>query len=179
MLMAEAHIRIDEGIARKGPEASKAWPTRQPPIQGKLGPQFDANTVLERYLAGEEIAEIAQSLGVHPKALNYHLLKDHIRDAWRSAQAAVSQAEYQESKQVVRDSTDALSLARAREIMRSCQWDLERLEARLYAQKQEVTGKDGGPIQVQIVRYGNTIEGEHETIKEATGVECQQGKKAT
>ena len=163
----ETHIRIDEGMTRTRPESAQAWPTRKPPISGKLGPQFDATTVLERYLHGEEIADIAASLGVHPKALNYHLLKDGIRERWRNAQAAVSQAEYQESKEVVRTATDALSLARAREIMRSCQWDLERLEARLYAPKQEVTGKDGGPLQVQIVRFGQTIEGQSTVVDDA------------
>ena len=56
--------------------------------------------------------------------------------------------------------TDALSLARAREQLRGAQWELERVLNRIYAQKQEVTGKDGGPLQVQIVRFGETIEGQ-------------------
>ena len=135
----EAHIRIDEGITRNAPGTSLAWPKRKPSIAGKLGANFDPTTILDKYLNGEEIAEQAEQLGVHPKALTYHLLKDTIREQWKQAQVAVSLAEYQEARQVIRDASDALSLARAREIVRACQWDLERLEARLFGQKQELS----------------------------------------
>ena len=134
----EAHVRIDEGIERGPYKAPAKWPERLGPIAGKLGKNFKPHDVLRRYLQGEEIADIAKSLNVHPKALNYHLLKEGIREQWREAQVAVSLAELQEAKQVVRDSPDALSLARAREQLRSAQWDLERLETRLFSQKQEI-----------------------------------------
>lgn len=136
--MSEAHIRSDEGIKRGPRGKPAAWPERKPPIAGKLGRDFNPDTVIERYLQGEELAEIAATLGVHPKALNYHLLKDEVREKWRAAQVAVSLGEYHEAKQVVRDSPDALSLGRAREALKSSQWDLERLESRLFSQKQEV-----------------------------------------
>lgn len=150
----ESHVRIDEGIKRGAVQPAAAWPQRKPPTAGKLGPNFDATTVLERYLQGEEIADIADSLNVHPKALNYHLLKPDIREAWRQAQVAVSLAENQESKEVVRQAPDALSLARARETLRSSQWDLERLENRLFGQQQTAVNINAsGPLQVQIVSY--------------------------
>jgi len=132
------HTRIDEGVDRPRVPAAP-WPTRKPPTAGKLGKNFDATIVLQRYLHGEEIGEIADSLGVHPKALNYHLLKENIRDQWREAQVAVSLAEKQEAESVLRSAPDALSLARAREVVRSAQWDLERLEGRLFGAKQEVS----------------------------------------
>lgn len=140
------HTRIDEGVARGPNKPAEPWPIRKPPTSGKLGPNFDVNTVLVRYLCGEEIAEIAASLNVHPKALNYHLLKEPVREAWREAQVAVSLAEYQEAKEVIRSSPDALSLARAREILRSCQWDLEKLETRLFGIQTHVTVEHVGDL---------------------------------
>ena len=132
------HQRIDEGKPRGAHQVPAEWPQRKPPIAGKLGVDFDVTPVLERYLHGEELATIAADLGVHPKALNYHLLKDHVREAWRQAQVAVSLAEKQEAEGVLKSAPDALSLGRAREVLRSAQWDLERLEHRLFGQKQEV-----------------------------------------
>ena len=133
------HVRIDEGVERGPRLVPASWPARKPPTAGKLGPNFDVRPVLERYLEGEELADIAADYQVHPKALNYHLLKDHVREAWRNAQVAVSLAEKQEAEAVLRAAPDALSLARAREILRSAQWDLERLEGRLFGQKQQLT----------------------------------------
>ena len=137
----EAHVRIDEGIERGSRIPPAPWPQRRPPRAGKLK-DLDIRTVVARYLNGEEIAEIADTLDVHPKALNYHLLKPEVVEEWRAAQVAVSLAENQEAKQVVRDAPDALSLARAREQLRSSQWDLERLFSRLFGQKQELTITD-------------------------------------
>lgn len=128
------HVRADEGMERGQRNTPAPWPPRKPPTAGKLGPDFDPMTVVARYLNGEEISQIAETLNVHPKALNYHLLKPHILEAWREAQVAVSLAEYQEAKEVVRAAPDALSLARAREQLRSAQWDLERLFSRLFGQ---------------------------------------------
>ena len=145
------HIRIDEGVKRGPIVPAAPWPTRKPPTAGKLGPDFDPKPVLVRYLQGEELAEIAESYGVHPKALNYHLLKENVREAWRKAQVAVSLAEKQEAEKVVRDAPDSLSLGRAREMLRSKQWDLERLEARLFGVKQELTVTTSPVLNIQIV----------------------------
>lgn len=131
------HQRIDEGIERPR-NPPQRWPSRKPPTAGKLGVDFDVAPVLNRYLHGEELSEIAASYGVHPKALNYHLLKDEIREQWRQAQVAVSLAEYLEAREVIRGASDALSLARAREIVRACQWDLERLESRIWGERVNV-----------------------------------------
>lgn len=110
--------------------------------------------VLERYLHGEQLADIASDLGVHPKALNYHLLREHVREDWRKAQVAVSLADKQEAESVLRSAPDALSLARAREVLRSAQFDLERLEHRLWGQtKQEININANGPVAIQVVSF--------------------------
>ena len=154
--MAE-HVRIDEGTQRNQPAAP--WPARRPSIPNKLGANFDPTPILDRYLHGEEIADIADTLGVHPKALNYHLLKPDIVEAWRAAQVAVSLAELQEAKSVIRSSPDSLSLGRAREQLRSAQWDLERLLSRLFGQSQvAVQVNANGPIQVNVVSFAATAQ---------------------
>ena len=66
--------------------------------------------------------------------------------------------------------TDALSLAQAREGFKAWSWIAERREHRLYGQKQELTGKDGGPLQVQIVRFGQVIEGESAVVQQPSQV---------
>lgn len=133
------HVRADEGIERGPRKPPAKWPDRKPAISGKLGPDFNPEIILTRYLQGELLADIAVDLGVSETALNYHLLKPDIREAWREAQVAVSLTDYQEAKSVVKSSPDALSLARAREIARFSQFDLERLEPKLFGQKQELT----------------------------------------
>ena len=50
-----------------------------------------------------------------------------------------------------------LALARAREQLKSAQWDLERVLKRIFGPSAELTGKDGGPISIEIVRYGSQI----------------------
>lgn len=168
MSNGEAHVRIDEGISRGSFQPPAAWPQRPPKRPGGL-PKLtglDIRTVVERYINGEEIAQIAETLDVHPKALNYHLLKPDIVEEWRAAQIAVSLGEYQEAKEVVRAAPDALSLARAREQLRSAQWDLERLFNRLFGPKQEVT--------VVTVDLGDRLRRAGERVVEGQVVSTQQ-----
>lgn len=136
--MAEAHVRIDEGIARGPHQPTQAWPETPPAPLGTLPSGYSLAKVLERYLQGETLQKIAASLGVHSNTLNYHLLKANIREQWKEAQVAVSLSEYQDAKAQVKGAETALGLARAREMARFTQWDLERLEQRLFGQKQEL-----------------------------------------
>lgn len=132
------HVRIDEGIER-GPRKTPAqWPARKPPIAGKLE-GVNPFHILDRYLQGEELADIAVTLGVSASALNYHLLKPDIKERWKEAQVAVSLTELHEAKDVVRQSPDALSLARGKVALMAAQWDLERLRPDIFGQKQELT----------------------------------------
>jgi hypothetical protein len=84
----------------------------------------------------------------------------------------------------VQTASDPLSLARARESLRSAQWELERLFSRLYGQKQEVTHNlPQGPLvtivlaQPQVIHNGAaqltqnstgiTVEGESSQVDES------------
>ncbi|MDO8684467.1 MAG: hypothetical protein Q7N50_13410 [Armatimonadota bacterium] len=161
---------MDEGVKRGQQQPPAPWPIRKPPIAGKLGPNFDVMPVLDRYLRGEELADIATDLGVHPKALNYHLLKPEVRELWRSAQIAVSLADLNEAKQVMRDAPDALSLGRGREISRSAQWELERLENRLFGPKQEVTVTEQIDIRFSLGKEAGALLDQLRVVSEQTVV---------
>lgn len=138
------------------------------PAAGALA-NVDPRTVLQRYAAGEMIEDIARSLGVHETSVYRDLIRD-CPDEWVSHQAARSLAAYQEA--VLNLDTCppeagpvACSLAQAR--VKTRQWELERLLKRLYGPAVTITGADGGPIQVQIVRFsGNVIEGSAERTTE-------------
>ena len=82
-------------------------------------------------------------------------------EQWRDAQVAHAIHRLEQCKKEIESASDALMLARGREGARVAQWELERLLKRIYGPSQEVTGKDGGPLSIEIVRYGSVqIEGE-------------------
>lgn len=103
-----------------------------------------ALVMLARYDSGEMIKDIAQDHGITHQAAYKALLK-YCQDDWRDSQAARALAEYEAAKgklqkiwKMKKADRDAVALACAREEVRAAQWELERLLARLYAQKQEV-----------------------------------------
>ena len=134
-----AHVRIDEGVKR-GPR--KPYNIRKrDPLTGRalalLPADLKPSTVLERYLSDERTADIAASYGVARSRLNGWLL-EHAEDQWKKAQAARAITALEQAKDDLESAQDPLSLARAREQLRSAQWDLERLVSRLYGFKQSV-----------------------------------------
>lgn len=96
-----------------------------------------AHSVLDRYINGEQVAAIAPDYGVSDVTIYALLLREH-QEAWRDIQAARALARLERAQDDLRTAEDAISVARARELVRSAQWELERLCARLFAQKQEV-----------------------------------------
>lgn len=103
--------------------------------------------VLERYLAGENSPEIAKSLGVTKQALSFWLL-NKAENEWKSAQL-VRALERKDKAELLMESADnALDLARAREQLKSAQWDLERVCRRIYGQDQPPAG--AGAVQINI-----------------------------
>lgn len=151
-MTSEAHVRIDEGIKR-GPRKPKAARTALKaagdPYTVALRPlhhlepserQSIANSVLDRYINGEQVAKIAPDYKVSDVTIYALLLREH-QDAWKDIQTARALARLEKNQDELAVCDDALSLARAREGVRSAQWELERLLHRLYGQKQEVTVK--------------------------------------
>jgi hypothetical protein len=126
---------------------------------GALATVNPAN-IIQRYLAGEDTESIAASLGVTRQGLGWHL-RHTAEEQWKDAQVILATERKDRAEKALETAPDALSLARAREQLRAAQWDLERILKRIYGPSAELTGKDGGPLTVEIVQFaGRTIEAE-------------------
>ena len=126
-----------------------------------------ASQVLHRYMAGEQIADMAPEYDTSDVTLYAVLLREH-QDAWKEVQTARALARLERHQQEMKDAKDALSLARGRELVRSAQWELERLLRRLYGQDQVPAslvsvhynigiGRNPGTESVQVVDSVETV----------------------
>ena len=97
---------------------------------------LDPQTILSRCLV-ERTADIAQDLGVHRSALNQWLLQNG-EDDWKEVQVARALTRKEMAEDELEAAQDPLSLARAREMLRAAQWDLERVCRRIYGQDQNI-----------------------------------------
>ena len=163
-----AHKRIDAGIKRgkrqKMPIAANriSQDALKPYDEGGLA-NFSTQDVIKRLIAGESTKDIAASAGVTRQGLAWWMRRRSEED-WRQALIVRALERKEQADEDLDAARDPLGLARAREQLRSAQWDLERLLTKLFGVKQEVTGKDGGPLQVQIVRFGQTIDGQSSVV---------------
>lgn len=148
------HVRIDEGVKR-GPKskfikprlAAKALTVAKSPLKD-MTPERRleiANSVLERYMHGAQIAEIAKEYQTSDVTIYALLLREHEQD-WADVQRARALARLESGMKSLEDAPDALSLGRARELVKSAQWELERLLDRLYGQKSHVTIESVGDL---------------------------------
>ena len=134
----EAHVRIDEGVKR-GPKNPHKPPTRRrDTATGVIPPDLSPDTVLEQYLTESTTSQIAASYGVSRKTLVRWLIANR-PDEWKRVQVLRALCRKEDADEGLEVACDALSLARAREMLRSGQWDLERLDSSNYGQKQEIT----------------------------------------
>jgi hypothetical protein len=107
--------------------------------QGQLAPlkDVDPKQVLERYLAEETGPQIAASYGVTKAALSYFMLK-YAEDEWKSAQLVKALMRKDRAEEMMERADNSLDLARARELLKAAQWDLERVCRRIYGQETQV-----------------------------------------
>jgi len=103
--------------------------------QGALNPlkNVDPKEVLERYLKEETSTEIAKSYGVTKAALSYFMLK-HAEEEWKNAQVTKALIRKERAEDLMESANNPLDLARARELLKAAQWDLERVCRRIYGQ---------------------------------------------
>lgn len=164
------HIRIDEGIKR-GPKAK----FEKPKLKTKTGltvvknplsklsierRQEIATEVLDSYIQGAQIADIAHKYETSDVTIYALLLREHEQD-WADIQRARALARFATSLHEIAVAPDALSLGRARELHKSAQWELERLLDRLYGQKNHVTIETVGDLGDKLRRARErTIDGE-------------------
>lgn len=161
----ESHVRIDEGVKR-GKRKPPALPTpsgRQVTVANRPLHKIPADerakiaeTVLDRYIQGEQVAHIAPEYNVSDVTIYALLLREH-ESAWKDIQTARALARLETAQDKLESAADALSLARARELLRSAQWELERLLNRLYAQKQEVKIEHVGDLGERLMRAEHRI----------------------
>ena len=93
--------------------------------------------ILKRYLTDESTGSIAASLGITRQALSAYLLK-HAEEAWKEAQVAKAIARKEKAEEALEVAKDPLALAQARELLKSAQWDLERVCRRIYGQDHNI-----------------------------------------
>lgn len=88
-------------------------------------------SILDRYCAGEEISQIAKTLGVTPQAVNKMILAN-APDQWQEHQAARALADLQDADLSLERAETMVDVARASARLRSHQWKLERVLRRIY-----------------------------------------------
>jgi hypothetical protein len=134
--------RIDKGVSRKYPDipAKSSGITTHRPLQTvpEARRHEIAQEVLSRYLHGEQVAAMAPEYETSDVTLYALILKDH-EEEWKDAQIARALARFEKNQSLLEVASDPLSLARARELVRSAQWELERILSRIFGQKQEHT----------------------------------------
>ena len=147
----KANKRIDAGIKR-GPRTSPKPPERLRAVRsGPIPQDLSPDTVLERYLTEETTSQIAASYGTSRKTLVRWLTEQRPKE-WKQVQVIRALCRKEDADEGMETASDALSLARAREMLKSGQWDLERLDSSNYGQKQEVTHALAAPtLSINIV----------------------------
>jgi len=99
---------------------------------------LDPRVVLDKYLTEQTTSQIASSFGVTRKAL-VGWLREQLPNEWKQVQVVRALTRKDDGNDGFETAEDALSLARAREMVKSAQWDLERLDAPTFGFKQEIT----------------------------------------
>ena len=115
--------------------------------------------VLEMIAAGKPLTEIARHLGLKtPQAIVHRLADDpDYQDAMQSSAWVKLQ-----TRETQLESADSnVTVTRADRLLGHARWFAERVARRWFAPAMALTGADGGPIQVQIVKFaGRIVEGE-------------------
>ena len=135
----EAHVRIDEGLKR-GPRKPQNGSRRSP--KADLGswtipPDLNPHEVLQRYLTEATTSQIAGQYGLSRKAL-VKWLRETVPGEWRAVQLVRAHDLKDCATEEIGFATDALSLARARELLKAAQFELTSLD-KDYQPKQQVT----------------------------------------
>jgi hypothetical protein len=120
-----------------------------------------AREVLEGYMQGKQVADMSGKYGVSDVTIYALLLREH-EEAWVDIQKARALARMERAINELEVAPDALSLARAREKVRSAQWELERLIRRLYGQDREIN------VNVTVGDLGDRLRRARERVIDAT-----------
>lgn len=124
------HSRLPRKYERKAVATKKteALPVLADGLKGQ-----DPKQILLRYLTDESTEIIAKDYGVTRQALGQYLLR-HAEEDWKEAQVARAIARKEKAEDAMEVAEDPLALAKARELLKAAQWDLERVCKRIYGQ---------------------------------------------
>jgi len=141
------HSRMPRRYERKPAKASstKAPAVIAPGLAGQ-----DPKGILLRYLSDESTSVIAADYGVTRQALGQYLLR-HAEEDWKEAQVARAIARKEKAEDDIESAQDPLQLAKARELLKAAQWDLERVCKRIYGQDHNLN------LNVNIVDLGERL----------------------
>ena len=174
----EAHVRIDEGIKR-GPKKQRIAlkrPTKPVALSPIIPTTLDPREVLERYLAEPKTSQIAESYGV-TRANLVRWLRQVCPDEWKQVQIVRALVYKEDGNEGLDAAENALLLARAREMVKSAQWELERLDHQNYGVKQEVSITADIRVQVDHALSESALELAkriRSVASQPTGVQVQQ-----
>lgn len=146
--MNEHHYqRIDKGLSRKYPDIPPVSNLAKTPLKSlpEARKAEIAQEVIARYLHGEQVAAMAPEYDTSDVTLYALLLRNH-EEEWKDAQIARALARMELNQANLETAADPLSLARARELVRSAQWELERILSRIFGSKQELIHKGQTPV---------------------------------
>jgi hypothetical protein len=99
--------------------------------------EVDPQAIVQRYIAGEKIKDMAHQYGVSRIAM-YHFLLRHVPEDWMAAQKAKAFAMKEQGEDLITDAADPLELGKGREQLRAGQWDLERVDRKNYGRDEQV-----------------------------------------
>jgi hypothetical protein len=103
--------------------------------------------ILDAYEQDKTIDEQAAELGVSNVTV-YKLIVSECPEEWKAVQSARAERLYAEARQALADAATPFDLMKAEKRAKSAQWELERLNARMYGQTQPTTVQV--PIQINI-----------------------------
>ena len=154
--MAEAHVRADDGVKKpkheqkpvKRPKEGQSWT-----IPKDLNP----DEVLSLYLTEQKTSGIALRYGIRRGALARWLCQVRPKE-WKEIQVIRALCTKEDGQEEIYDATTGLRLARARALVDSAQWDLERLDSANYGQKQEVNVQVDHRYQVEAGLFESALE---------------------
>ena len=125
---------------------------------------IDPTPILERIRAGDSLRQIAADVGVSNVGLRAWLLRED-REQYADVVTAALTTRVATADDMLETASDAVSIARAREMARFARMDLERRRPHLYGQRPttaiQVSGEGG--VSVQIVSYAAPSEAQIET----------------
>src|SRR3990167_9616485 len=142
------HIRTSLIMSDDSSRSTPGKLTKIPNIEEKL---------LDGIAAGRSLKSLGEEFNVSDQAI-YRRLIEH--PDYKPRQAVGLELRMDKREAELEEADTNVHVTRADRLLGHARWLGERLARSVLGQAVAVTGSDGGPLQVQIVRFGRVIEGE-------------------